>query len=216
MRKLLALVLPAVIVPVTRLPLQAQQATGMHATMEESHEGVTISVDPWTTASRYKEKFPKKSPYYSGVIALRLTFHNDTSESIKVDLQNIRLLVFLSEENRQELAPLTAEDVADTVLLKNNGKDPTSKRVPIPVPLGKPTGARDKNWTELKEACQNAALPSSVLAAHGTLDGLIYFDLRGEIELLQSARLYVPNLTTMTTKQPLLYFDIPLGRGALN
>lgn len=214
MRKLLACVLSFQAALLTAQPVQQPKA--MHATMEESHEGVTIGVDPWTTALRYKDKFPKKSPFYSGVVAIHLSFRNDRDESIKIDLQNIRLLVFLSEDNRQELAPLTAEDVADTVMLKNNGKDPTSKRVPLPIPLGKPAAGRDKNWTELRDDCQNAGMPSTVLAAHGTLDGLIYFDLRGEIELLQSARLYIPNLTTMGTKQPLLYFDIPLGRGALN
>jgi len=211
MRKLLASLLPAAVLFSMTVPLTAQQSNTLHGTIQESHEGVTIIVDPWTTASRYKEKFSKKSPYSAGVIALHVTFRNDTAESIRIDLQHIRLTVLLSEDNRQELDPLTADDVADVVILKNNGKDPTSKRIPIPIPLGKPPVQRDKNWTEFRDACQNAAVPSTVLAAHGGLEGLVYYDLRGEVELLQSARLYVPNLTVMSTKQPLLYFDIPLG-----
>jgi hypothetical protein len=177
---------------------------------------MTIGIDPWTVASRYKERFPKKSPFSKGVVALRVSFRNDTDESIKIDLPHIRLLLQLSEDERQELEPLTADEVADTVLLKGNGKDPTAKRIPLPIPLGGAKPARDKNWTDFRDDCQNAAVPSSVVAAHGTVEGLLYFDLRGEVELLRSARLYVPNLTTMGTKQPLSYFDIPLGPSATN
>jgi hypothetical protein len=198
-------------------PLSAfarQQAPTMRTATMESHEGMTIGVDPWTQSSRYKEKFGKKSPFSGGVVALRVSFRNDTDESIKVDLQRIRLTVQLEEDNRQELAPLTPEDVADTVLLKDSGKDPTKKRNPLPIPAGKPTPGRDKNWTELKEACQNAGVPSNVIAAHSSMEGLVYFDIRGEVDLLQTARLYFPNMVKMTSNEPLSYFDIDLGHSS--
>jgi hypothetical protein len=187
-----------------------------HASIVDSHEGVTIGVEPWTQASRYKDKFPKKSPLNGGVVAIHASFRNDNEYGVKVDLKSIRLLVQINEDNRQEIAPLSAEDVADTVLLKANGKDPTAKRVPLPIPVGKPKPARDANWTSLRDACQNAAVPSSVLAAHSTVEGLIYFDLRGEVELLQTSHLYVPNLATMGENQPLSYFDIDLSRALSN
>jgi hypothetical protein len=188
----------------------------MHASIVDSHEGLTIGVDPWTQSSRYKEKFPKKSPLSGGVVAIRVSFRNGNEQSIKVDLRSIRLLVQFSEDSRQQLAPLSAEDVADTVLLKENAKDPTAKRSPLPIPIGKSRPSRDANWTNLRDACQNAAVPTSVLAAHDTVEGLIYFDLRGEVELLQSSRLYIPNLVTMGDNQPLSYFDIDLGQNSSN
>lgn len=211
MRKLLVSVPLPLLLAFLLPPLRAQQPTPLRATIQDSHEGLTISVDPWTQALRYKERFPKKSPFSKGIVALRVSFRNDTNEGIKIDLQHIRLLLQLSEDDRQELAPLTAEEVADEVLLKNNGKDPTAKRVPLPIPIGGSKPSRDKNWTDFRDDCQNAGMPTSVVAAHGTVEGLLYFDLRGEVELLQNARLYVPNLTMMGTKQPLSYFDIPLG-----
>ena len=188
----------------------------MHAAIVDSHEGVTIGIDPWTQASSYKEKFPKKSPLSGGVVAIHVSFRNGNDQGIKVDLQSMRLVVQLSEDNRQELVPLSADDVADTVLLKANGKDPTARRSPLPIPVGKPKSSRDAKWTELRDACQNAAVPSSVLAAHSNLEGLIYFDLRGEVELLDTARLYIPNLATMGDNQPLSYFDIDLGHNSSN
>ena len=193
----------------------SRQGTARRAGTTDSHEGMTISVDPWTQPSQYKEKFPKKSPLSGGVVALHVSFRNTSDQSIKVDLQRIRLLLVLDEENRQELAPLTAEDVADTVLLsKENGKDPTTRRNPLPIPVGKPRPSRDANWTNLKEACQNAGVPSGVVAARGSVEGLIYFDLRGEVELLKNAHLYIPNLVTMNDNHPLLYFDIALGHSS--
>jgi len=193
-------------------PQPGQRPAPMRTSILESHEGLTIGVDPWTQASRYKEKFPKRSPFTGGIVAIRVTFHNDTNEGIKIDPSRIRLLVQLSEENRQELEPLTPEDVADTILLKNNGKDPTARRNPLPIPVGKPRPGRDANWTNFKTDCENAGLPSNIIGAHSNMEGLIYFDLRSEWELLQTARLYVPSMVTMQENRPLTYFDIALGR----
>ena len=141
---------------------------------------------------------------------MHLTIRNDNDEGVRLNISRIRLLVQLDEDNRQELENLAAEDVADTVMLKKNGKDPTARRNPLPFPL--PTGGakpeRDKNWVEFKEACQNAALPSSVVGAHNTMEGLVYFDLRGEVDLLQTVRLYVPDLQRMSTHDAISYFDI--------
>jgi len=192
------------------------KATPVKAAFTDTHEGMSIGVEPWTQAIAYKQKFPKKSPFSGGVVALQMTFRNESDDSVKIDVQSIRLLLLIGEDNRQELSPLTAEDVADAVLLTNNGKDPTQRRNPLPIPVGKPRPSRDKNWTELKEACQNAAVPSSVVAAHSTLVGLLYFDLRSEWDLLQTAKVYLPNLVSMSTKQPLSYFEIDLSHGATN
>jgi hypothetical protein len=188
------------------------------AAFSDSHEGVTIGIDPWTQASLYKEKFPKKSPFSKGIVAIHVSFRNDTDHGLKVNLQSVRMLVQISEDNRQELAPLSPDDVADTVLLKDNGKDPTARRNPLPIPLPSSGvhSARDSKWTELRDACQNAGVPSNVLAAHSTVEGLIYFDIRGELDLLQSAHMYFPNITSMGDNQPLSYFDIPLNHDSSN
>jgi hypothetical protein len=216
MRNLLAFLLLTVAASCLLAQSSTKASTAMHAAIVDAHEGVTIGVEPWTQASRYKEKFPKKSPFSGGIVGIRVSFRNDNEYAIRVDLQRIRLLVQISEDSRQELVPLSAEDVADVVLLKENGKDPTAKRIPVPLPVGKPKPHRDANWTTLRDACQNAGVPSSVVAAHNTVEGLIYFDLRAEVDLLQTSRLYVPNLMTMGDNQPLSYFDIDLGHSARN
>jgi hypothetical protein len=202
----------------TATALLAQQptapASASHLAIQDSHEGMTVGVEPWLQPSRYKEKFPKKTPFSGGVVAIRLVFRNDTDESISIDLHRITLLLQIDDDNRQELSTLTADDVADAVLLKNNGKDPTARRNPLPIPINKPKPGRDKNWIEFKETCENAALPSPIVAAHSTVDGLVYFDIRSEWDLLQHARIYIPNLSAMGTSRQLSYFDIDLTAAA--
>jgi hypothetical protein len=214
MRILLAGLLSVLPACVLLAPAASQTQAPPHDSITDSHEGITIDVDPWTTSSRYKEKFPKKSPFAGGVVAIHIRVQNDNDQGIKIDIERIRLLVQIDEENRQELEPLTADDVADAVLLKDNGKDPTARRNPLPIPVGKPRPSRDANWTGLRDSCQNAAVPSKVIGAHSFVEGLVYFNLRGEVDLLSSARLYVPSLTTMANNQPISYFDIRLGKDA--
>lgn len=216
MTKLLAFLLLSCTVVVGQTTNEQAAKSSSHAPYADSHEGMTIGVDPWTTASRYKQKFPKKSPFSGGIVALQLSVRNDNDRGVKVDLQSIRLIVQVSEDNRQELEPMSPEDVADTVTLKQNPKDPTARRLPLPIPVTKPKATRDANWTNLRDACQDASIPSGVIGAHSTVEGLLYFDLRGEFDLLQNARLYVPNLVKMDSKEPLSYFDIDLSHNSSN
>ena len=178
----------------------------------ESHEGLTISALPWTTASQYKEKFPKKSPFEGGVLAIQVNFRNESDESLRVNLEAIRLNVQLDEDHRQEVPSLTPEQCADAAL-KPKTKDPTASRGPrLPVPLPTKKGGRDKHWDEFEKAADNAQIPTSVLAPHSTVQGLLYFDLGGQFDLLQTAHLYIPQISKMNHTGALTYFDIDLSR----
>jgi hypothetical protein len=179
----------------------------------ESHEGLTISALPWSDASQYKDKFPKKSPFAAGVLAVQVNFRNDSDDSLRINLDSIRLTVQLGDENRQEVPSLNAEELADAVL-KAKSKDPTAKhgpRLPVPVPSGSPAG-RDKHWQELETQAENAAIPTSVVGAHSSVQGLLYFDMQNQFDLLQSAHLYIPQIARMNRSDTLTYFDIDLSR----
>jgi hypothetical protein len=189
-----------------------QQPSTVKAAALESHEGLTISARPWTTADLYKEKFGKNSPFKVGIVAIQLSFRNDSNQAVRVNLDKIQLLLRLSDDNRQNLDSLTPEDVADSV--RNPGtRDVTATRKPIP---GKNHGWRDKHWDEVQQAAQDAGLPSRLIAPHSTMQGLLFFDLGGQLDLLDSAHLYVPDLVTLETNHPLFYFEIDLGRHASN
>ena len=113
---------------------QTPQAS-LKAASLESHEGLTVSALPWTDPAQYKEKFPKKSPFAGGVLAVEVSFRNDSDESVRVNLERIRLTVQLGDDNRQEVPSLNSEELADAVL-KPKGKDPTASRGPkLPIPV---------------------------------------------------------------------------------
>lgn len=178
-----------------------------------SHSGVTITAAPWLRAEQYKDKFGKKSPFAAGVVAVEVTIRNDSAQSIKVGLDTIRLNLQLSDDDRQELQHLTPAQVADAVT-KPGAKDPTRRRSPIPVPIGGGGSGNDKKWNDVKTAAQDAAIPSSVVAPHSATKGLLYFDLRGQFDLLDSAKLYIPDVHALETNQDLLYFEVSFSPAA--
>jgi hypothetical protein len=203
-----------------RIPLVAAGLLGSFASAQqpplrtaalESHEGLTVSATPWTDAAKYKEKFPKKSPYAAGILAVQVSFRNDSDDSVKVNLSRIRLTVHLDAENTQELQSLSAEELVQAVL-KPGGKDPTATRNKLPLPVPLPKGGKDKNAEELQRQAQDAGVPTGVIAPRSTVQGLLYFDLQNQFDLLDTAHLYVPELVLMRGNRALTYFDIDLGQ----
>jgi len=191
--------------------VQQPQAT-MKVASVESHEGVTISARPWTDAVTYKVKFQKKSPLAAGIVAIDTIIRNDSDDSMKVDLEQIRLNVTVSEDNRQALRSLTPDDVAD-VMTDTGRKAPTAKhRAPFPIPSTGQRVGRDKHWMEIQKAAAEAAVPGSIVAPHHAIQGLLYFDLQGQFDLLSTAHLYIPDVRALEKNHPLLYFEIDLSR----
>jgi hypothetical protein len=194
--------------------VDAQQSAGQRASLKtaslETHEGLTISAQPWTDAALYKEKFPKKSPFAAGIVAMQVVFRNDSNESMKVSLDRIRLSFQIDQDNRQEVQALTPAQVADQVL-KPGGKDPAKSRARIPLPVSIPHN-NDKHWTELEQQAEVAGIPANVIAPHSSVQGLLYFDLQGQFDLLNEARLYVPDILVMENNRSLTYFEIDLSK----
>jgi len=189
-----------------------QPSSTLRAAAVESHEGVTISAQPWMDSGLYKTKFPKKTPFAAGIVAINTVFRNDSDDSMKVDLEQIRLNVTLDEDNRQALHPMTADDVAD-VMSDNGKKDPTkTRKLPLPIPSGGPKVGRDKKWTEFQRAAADAGVNSSIVAPHHSVEGLLYFDLQFQNDLLNTAHLYIPDIRALEKNHPLLYFEIDLSR----
>ena len=177
----------------------------------ESHEGMTISARPWTDPALYKDKFHKKSPLAAGIVALQVAFRNDSDDSMKINLERIRLNITISEEDRQALDPLSSQQAAD-VMMNPGARNVTKRRLPIP--LGGPKIGRDKKWTEVEQELHEAGVQSSIVAPHGTVQGLLYFDLRSQFDLLSTAHLYVPEILAIEKNRGLLYFEIDLSRAS--
>jgi len=189
----------------------SQQPASLKTASLESHEGMTITARPWSDPALYKAKFPKKSPFAAGIVAIHALFRNDSDDSMKVNLERIRLNVTLSEEDHQSLYPLSSEEAAD-VITHPGSKNVTMKRLPIP--LGGPRVGHDKKWIEAEKSLSNAGVQASVVAPHSTVQGLLYFDLRSQFDLLNAAHLYVPEIVALEKSHGLMYFEIDLSPSA--
>jgi hypothetical protein len=204
----------ALFILLAKPPASAQQQSAskpITTASLDSHEGLTIAADPWLSAERYKQAFPKKSPYAAGILAIKVTLRNDSAESIKVRIERIRLNLSFDDNNRQELPALSSEQLADAVL-HPRVKGPSKSRIPLPLPSS--SGGRDKNWEQFQKLAEDNGLHASVIAPHSTTEGLLYFDLQNQFDLLSNARLYIPDLLALEKNQALMYFDIDLGRPA--
>ena len=187
----------------------SQQPASLKTASLESHEGMTITARPWTDPALYKAKFPKKSPFAAGIVAIQVIFRNDSDDSMKINLERIRLNVTLSEEDHQSLYPLSSEEAAD-VITHPGSRNVTMKRLPIP--LGGPKVGHDKKWVEVEKRLNDAGVQASIVAPHSTVEGLLYFDLRSQFDLLNAAHLYVPEIVAIEKSHGLMYFEIDLSR----
>ena len=91
-------------------------------------------------------------------------------------------------------------------------KSPSKPRIPLPLPSS--SGGRDKKWEEYQKLAEDNGLRASVIAPHSTTEGLLYFDLQSQFDLLANARLYIPDLLALEKNRALMYFDIDLSRSA--
>ncbi len=172
----------------------------------DAHENLTIFADPYTDPERYKGVFGKKSPYDAGILAIQVYFRNDNTSAIRINPSTIRLVISQSRGQRQRLAPLTAEEVADRTLL-NADTDVRSRRLP----RGPSPGPRNKAWTEMVDILRAVVLGTDVLPPHATTHGIFFFDMDHDFDAVRDTQLYVPDLIFMTDHKALFYFEIDLS-----
>ena len=176
----------------------------------DSHQGLLVAADPYTSADRYKEKFGKNTPYDGGIVAIEVFFRNDNDSPIRINLQTMQLQIGTPGESRQRLAPLSPEEVADRTLAKP--KDPTP-RFPVPR-VGPPPAKHDKKWQEFAGTVRAAALNTDLLPPHATTHGFLYFDIDRRYDWLSNARLEIPDLAFMSGTKPLFFFEIDFSSSA--
>jgi hypothetical protein len=169
------------------------------------HQDLLVAADPWADAEDYKAKFPKKSPFDAGVIAIDIYFRNDGPTPIQINLNTIRLTVAFSGQPEQNLPPLKPVEVANYMLAKDPG-DPAKRRVQLPGHSGSVSKEMQKAIDDLR-ALQ---LSSDLVPPHGMVHGLFYFDLGGHFDWVSYCRVYVPDVKQMESDKALFFFDVQL------
>ena len=172
----------------------------------ESHQGLLIAVRPDITVERSRARFGKRTPFEAGILGLDVYFRNDNGVPIRINLDEVRLLIGRRGDRPQKLEPLFPREVADLML--KTGKEPTiRRRSPLPG-LG---GTSNKEWDTLHALLSSAAMSSDVLPPHSTTHGYFYFDMNHQFDLLSNARLDIPDLAFMLNNEALFFFQIDLS-----
>jgi hypothetical protein len=174
---------------------------------QDKHEGMTVSADSYTEAARAKAKFGKANPLAVGILPVEVFLHNETAQPIHIDLTTIQLEVHFPSGRHQDVDWLTIGDVANAIAHPNGPPAPKTPRFPI----GVPTGA-DKKADKLAEILRPFVLDGDIVPPMATIHGFLFFDLGQDMSLADGASLYLPDVTNLPSKKPLMFFEVLLDK----
>lgn len=173
------------------------------------HDGLLVAADAYQDSARSKERFGKKNPHDSGILAIEVFFRNDNDKAIRLNLESIRLMLSPPEADRQRLEPLAVEEVVDRILNKGR-QNPAVPRQPVPIPGRGPKTGRGKDWDALESVLRNAAFEMDILPPRSSVRGFFFFDMNRRFDWVSYTRLYIPDLQLLPDKKPLLFFEVNL------
>jgi hypothetical protein len=185
---------------------QSPAAAPASATLlpHDTHEGFTISADPYTNADRAKAKFGKDHPVGAGILPIDVLLTNNSEMVLRVRIESIRFEVSPSSGPRQELQPLSADEVAERIAFPAGAANPSQSRVPLPLPIPHHSKKADK----IAENLRPLALDADVIGPHATIHGFLFFNLAGEFNLVPGATLYVPDVRAIAGSHTLTFFEV--------
>jgi hypothetical protein len=212
-----AIVLVSVCVPMHRTRAQAQSpsqgakgaALADHALPHDSHDGLTVSVDPYTDTARAKEKFGKANPVPVGILPVEVFLRNDNASAIRIDLETIQLTIHPAAGSDQNINWLSPRDVARAVAYPRGPKDTALPRFPIGVPSG-----ADKKVDALADILRPFVLDSDIVPPKAAVHGFLFFDMSRDMKLVSNSSLYLPDASMIPANTLLMFFEVPLAAGA--
>lgn len=173
---------------------------------KDSHQGLTVSADPYLDEDRSKAKFEKADPYKAGLLAVDVSFTNDTSTPIHVDLSTLRLDVDSPDGRRFHLPSLSLAEAARQIAHPQGASTPRPRRFPSISPPGDDSKARD-----VRDKLEPMALQADVVPPNGTIHGFVFFDVNNHFDAVPQASLYLPDVKSVTSDTAMIYFEVPLG-----
>lgn len=178
---------------------------------QDRHEGLTISVDPYTDSDRAKDKFGKAAnPVPVGILPVEVFIANELPHPLKVDMESVELEVYTGD-GKQDLDWLPPVQVATLIVHPGgNPASPSTRRLPIGIPMPSKDKKVDKIATELRPF----ALDSDVVPPLGKIHGFLFFNMSHNFEAASKSTLYVPDVAILPEKKPLMFFEVPLAPGA--
>lgn len=170
----------------------------------ESHddEKVSIAVDPFDNPE--KAKIFKTNYQERGFLPVRLIISNDSDNYLMLNDLKIQYIT----AQRDKIDPATTEDIYRRVVrLKRN---PSSPRVPLPVPMPRDRSPVTKDAKEAVNELDQAQFVPNPVDPHSIRSGFLFFDISGLNAPETGAHIYLTGFKA--GNKELFYFDIPLGK----
>jgi hypothetical protein len=177
----------------------------------DRHEGLSVSADAYSDPARAKGKFGKSAdPLPVGILPVEVFLRNETDQPMHVDLSTIQLDVHPHGGARDEdIDALSLHDVAASVAHPHGPSAPHSPRFPVGLP-----SSGDKKADKVADVLGPLALDSDIVPPHGMIHGFVFFDLGDDMSLAETASIYVPDVTIVSSQKALMFFEVPVGRGS--
>jgi hypothetical protein len=191
-------------------PAGAPQSANGDPTAElqrDTHNGLTVMANPLTDAEQAKAIFGKADPVAIGILPVDVYLKNDSQQPIRVDIDTIQLTVHTEHSGRQDIDWLSAEEVA-SLIAHPEGVVPKKPQHIAGIPLP----GKDKKADKLATLLRPLTLDGEVVPPMGMLHGYLYFNVSHEMKLAQGASIYVPNVYSMPSNKPLMFFEAPIGK----
>lgn len=162
-------------------------------------EQVTVAADP-CVASKDCPFF--RIPYIEhGFLPVRVIFTNDSDRAISLDDARIQ---FISADN-QKIQAATDDDLNRRIFTLHSAQ-------PMHVPLDPFPIHRTAVDKKITDDDNDFGFPSTVVNAHSTLAGYLFYDIQGLDRPLKGAELYVKMVHTLDGKQDLFSFSVPFDK----
>jgi hypothetical protein len=164
-------------------------------------EGVTIAVDPLFTDSLAAQVFDRPDMLARGIMPLAIVIFNSNDFPVEVDGPSIELQ--WDQERRQSVDPIYA------VQCLYESKPTRRIVVPLPIP---PIKIQQSH----ADACQDFKakyLAVKRVEPHATAGGFLFLqvkDVPGLRQVLESAKVYIPNICNGKTGKEMMFFEIDL------
>jgi hypothetical protein len=175
----------------------------------DSHGGMTVAADPYSDENRAKAKFGKANPVPAGILPVEVSFRNETAQPIHVNLNTIQLNVRFPGGRRQYVDRLTVGQVADAVAHPNGPAAPSQRRFPVGL-----SSNGDKKVDKLMDVLRPLSLDADIVPPMGTIHGFLFFNVSHDFSLVGRSSLYIPDVATVPSNKPLIFFEVALGAAA--
>jgi hypothetical protein len=185
----------------------AEPAHSAASLPQDSHEGLKVSADPFSDPGRAKDKFGKADPVPLGILPVEVFLTNETPVPLRLNMETIQLNVQFDNGRHQDVDWLAVQEVARAIAHPKGPSNPHAPRIPI----GVNTGA-DTKTDKMIDILKPFVLDADVIPPLGTIHGFLFFDLDHDMTLANHCSLYVPDVTNISTKKPLMFFEVDLSK----